>query len=97
MPDQCPACGRCYALYVDGHTPNSEECLAHQINDLRYRIEKLEDSLLATQITTSSELLDALIEVQDNVGDLYNWRGKDRTTLISDIVRRAINKAKGKE
>ena len=41
MSDACKVCGRIYANYNEGHTPNSRECLQNQLHDARSDIEQL--------------------------------------------------------
>jgi len=45
MSDNCSICGRNYAAYSEGHTPNSQTCLENQCTDLLARVKELEVAL----------------------------------------------------
>lgn len=96
MPDQCPVCGRTYATYSEGHTPNGEICLRNQLESRNRAQESLRrDKERLDWLQTNKQG----VEMLAGYFRVYIGHQKKRSTDIRRLkIREAIDAAmSGKE
>jgi hypothetical protein len=79
MSDICYTCGRSYALYSEGHSPNSIPCLKNQNDDLRNEIKHLKSRINNPEI--KCECFNAIADIMSKPLSEEDWR------LIYDATR----------
>ncbi len=57
MSDTCAVCGRYYATYGEGHTPNSTTCLQNQLSDVKGELREAKAKIEMLSRTAAGEFM----------------------------------------